>query len=94
MFSIAGFDAWNGLDEKTRGIVSKAAADAEAAGWAKAQELADWYKEQLAANGMTIEGPSDQLRTDFIKIGDQMTQEWLDRAGDNGKSVIEAYKKM
>ena len=43
---------------------------------------------------MTIEGPSDQLRTDFVTIGDQMTQEWLDRAGDNGKSVIEAYKKM
>ena len=91
---VVNLDSWNDLDEKTRGIVSKAAADAEAAGWAKAQELADWYKEQLAANGMTIEGPSDQLRTDFVNIGDQMTQEWLDRAGDNGKSVIEAYKKM
>ncbi len=91
---VVNLDAWNDLDEKTQGIVSKAAADAEAAGWAKAQELADWYKEQLAANGMTIEGPSDQLRADFIKIGDQMTQEWLERAGDDGKSVIEAYKQM
>lgn len=91
---MVNLDAWNGLNEKTQGVVLKAAADAEAAGWAKAQELADWYKEQLAANGMTIEGPSDQLRADFLKIGEQMTREWLERAGDDGKSAIEAYRKM
>lgn len=91
---MVNLDAWNGLNEKTQDVVLKAAADAEAAGWAKAQELADWYKEQLAANGMTIEGPSDQLRADFLKIGEQMTREWLERAGDDGKSAIEAYRKM
>ena len=29
-----------------------------------------------------------------MKIGDTMTKEWLDRAGDRGKAVVEAYKKM
>ena len=91
---VVNLEAWNGLDAKLQGVVTEAAAQAEADGWAKAQELADWYKEQLAANGMTVEGPSDQLRADFVKVGDQMTQEWLDRAGDGGKAVIEAYKKM
>ncbi len=90
---VVNLESWKALDEKTQGIVTKAAADAEATGWAKAQELADWYKEQLAANGMTIEGPSDQLRADFVEIGGRMTQEWLERAGDDGKAVIEAYKK-
>ena len=71
-----------------------AAADAEKAGWAKAQELADWYKEQLAANGMEISGPSDQLRSDFMTIGETMTAEWLEKAGDAGKAVVDAYRGM
>ena len=91
---IVNNDAWNGLDAATQEIVLNAAADAEKAGWAKASELADWYKEQLAANGMEISGPSDQLRADFMSIGETMTAEWLERAGDAGKAVVDAYKSM
>ena len=87
-------DSWAALDDKTRGIVLEQAAAAEKAGWAKAEELSGWYAEQLAANGMTVEAAGDQLRADFMKIGDTMTKEWLERAGDGGKAVIEAYKKM
>lgn len=87
-------DAWSSLNERTQAIVLGAAAMAEQAGWAKAQELADWYKEQLAANGMEVGPPSDQLKADFISIGDTMTQEWLERAGDSGKAVVESYKNM
>ena len=84
--------AFEGLDEATRGIVRDAAAMAEEAGWAKAQELANWYKEQLAANGMTVEAPSDALRADFMKIGDTMTREWVEKAGESGQAVIDAYR--
>jgi TRAP-type C4-dicarboxylate transport system substrate-binding protein len=91
---IVNTDAWAGLDDATQKIVMDAAAKAEKEGWAKAQELSDWYKEQLAANGMEVTGPSDQLRSDFMAIGDTMTAEWLARAGDTGKSVVEAYKAM
>ena len=86
--------AWNGLDDETRAIVRGAAAMAEQAGWAKARELADWYKEQLAANGMEILPPSDALRADFEQIGQTMTEEWLERAGEAGRAVIEAYRAM
>jgi TRAP-type C4-dicarboxylate transport system substrate-binding protein len=91
---VVNIEAWNALDGKTQGIVVDAAAAAEKAGWAKAEELSDWYKEQLAGNGMVVEGPSDKLRADFMKIGDTMSKEWLDRAGADGKAVIDAYKKM
>lgn len=87
-------DAWSGLDAATQGIVLGAAAMAERAGWAKARELSDWYKEQLAANGMVVGPPGDQLKADFQKIGETMTKEWLDRAGDAGKAVIDSYKAM
>ena len=86
--------AWAGLSEDIKKIVLEEAAKAEENGWNKAQELASWYAEQLQANGMTVEGPSDKLRADFMSIGDQMTKEWLERAGDDGKAVVDSYKAM
>ena len=65
---------------------------AEQAGWAKAQELSDWYKEQLAANGMEVGPPSAKLAEDFKAVGATMTTEWLERAGESGKAVIDAYQ--
>ena len=83
--------SWDALDGKTQGVILGAAAMAEEAGWAKAAELSDWYKEQLAANGMTVEPPSDRLRADLVAIGDTMAKEWLERAGDRGKALLDAY---
>ncbi len=86
--------AWDGLDKATQDVVMKAAADAEKAGWAKSEELANWYKEQLTKNGMTVEPPSPALAADFKKIGETMTSEWLAKAGAAGKAVVDRYKKM
>ncbi len=91
---IANKEAWDSLDDETRAIVRGAAAMTEQAGWAKAQELSSWYAEQLAANGMTVEGPSPQLKADVEKIGETMTKEWLERAGATGQSVVDAYRAM
>lgn len=84
-------DAWEDLDGSLQKVVLEAAAKAEKDGWAKAEELSGWYKEQLAANGMVVEGPSDKLKADFQEIGETMTEEWLERAGASGKAVIDAY---
>lgn len=91
---IVNLDAWNNLDESTQSIVLNAAAEAEADGWVKAESLAQWYAEQLAANGMTVQTAGDQLMTDFRKIGDIMTMEWLERAGASGEALINAYRSM
>ena len=87
-------DVWNKLDEPTKKAVTEAAAEAEAIGWAKAEELSEYYKKELAAKGMSIEAPSAQLKADFEKVGAQMVQEWIAKAGDGGKAAIEAFKKM
>ncbi len=91
---IVNNESWASLDASTQQLVLEAAESAEANGWAKAEELANWYKEQLAANGMNINPPSDELRADFQSIGEVMTSEWLERAGEKGQAVIEAYKAM
>jgi TRAP-type C4-dicarboxylate transport system substrate-binding protein len=87
-------DAWEELDEATQNVLRECGAKAEEAGTARSAELNDWYKEQLAANGMTVQPPGDQLRADLEEIGKTMTDEWLDAAGEQGKLIIDSYKSM
>jgi TRAP-type C4-dicarboxylate transport system substrate-binding protein len=86
----AAFDA---LDQPTRDAVLKAARAAEDRGWAAVAEKTRWYTEQLAAKGMKILPPSSELRAGLQKIGEQLTQDWLKKAGANGQAVMDAYKK-
>jgi TRAP-type C4-dicarboxylate transport system substrate-binding protein len=86
----AAFDA---LDKASQAAVMKAAADAEARGWKTSKEKTQWYLEQLAKNGMNVAQPSAQLKADFQKVGQTMTEEWLKTAGPEGKAIVDAYKK-
>lgn len=86
--------AWEGLDEATRTTLRECGAEAEARGTAESEELNAWYKEQLVANGMTVQPPGEQLREELLAIGETMTEEWLATAGEEGKAVIEAYRSM
>lgn len=87
----AAFDA---LDKPTQDAILKAAAAAEPRGWKLAEEKAAWYLEQLKANKMKVLPPSPALKDGLKKIGDQLTADWIKRAGADGEAVIAAYKKM
>ena len=87
----AAFDA---LDKPLQAALLKAGTDAEARGWALSKTKNGEYLELLKKNGMTIVAPSAQLTTDMKKIGDTMLKEWLEKAGPEGQTVIDAYKKM
>jgi TRAP-type C4-dicarboxylate transport system substrate-binding protein len=91
MVNKAAFDS---LDKATQDAVLKAAAIAEERGWKLAQEKASWYLDQLKANKMQVLPPSPALTAGFRKIGEQLTADWLKRAGADGEAAIQAYKKM
>jgi TRAP-type C4-dicarboxylate transport system substrate-binding protein len=86
----AAFDA---LDKPTQDALLKAAADAEARGWKLSEEKNQWYIDQLKAKGMNIVQPSTQLKADLKKVGDTMLNDWLAKAGADGKAVVDAYRK-
>ena len=86
----AAFDA---LDKPTQQALLKCAADAEARGWKASEEKNKWYLEQLAKNGMNVAPPSAQLKSDFRKIGDTMTAEWMKTAGADGQAIVDAYRR-
>jgi TRAP-type C4-dicarboxylate transport system substrate-binding protein len=86
--------AWNGLKPEQQKVFRDCAAKAEADGTARSKELAGWYIEQLRAKGMTIEPPSSELKADLARIGETMTNDWLAKAGQDGKAIVEAFRKM
>jgi TRAP-type C4-dicarboxylate transport system substrate-binding protein len=86
----AAFDA---LDKPTQEAVLKAAKTAEERGWKTAQEKTKWYLDQMTAKGMKIQPPSAELKSGLQKVGEQLTQDWLKKAGADGQAIIDAYKK-
>ena len=87
----AVFDA---LDKPTQEAIRKAAATAEARGWKAWEEKSTWYLDQLKAKGMKVQPPSAELKSGFMKIGEQLTADWLKKAGADGQALVDAYKKM
>jgi TRAP-type transport system periplasmic protein len=86
--------AFDALDKPTQAAVLKAAAEAETRGWKLSEEKNGWYLEQLRGKGMAIIVPSEQLTADLRKVGNYMLAEWLRKAGDDGRKVIDAYRGM
>jgi len=87
----AAFDA---LDKPTQEAVLKAAAAAEVRGWKLWETKTEWYHDEIAKKGMKVQKPSPALEAGFKKVGEQLTADWLKKAGAEGQAVIEAYKKM
>ena len=85
--------AFNALDKPTQDAVLKAAADAEVRGLAASKRANTETLEKLKANGMQILPPSAQLKADMKKVGDTMIKEWLDKAGPEGKQLVDAIMK-
>ncbi len=91
-YVFANKDAWNDLDEGTRNIVRGVAMMAELAGTAKSEQLMNWYLAQLAANGMIVAPAGEKLTAELKAIGEVMTKSWLEKAGPDGKAIVDAFK--
>ena len=85
--------AFNALDKGTQDALLKAAADAEVRGLAASKKTNTDSLDKLRANGMQILPPSPQLKADMKKVGDIMLKEWLEKAGPEGKQLVDAYRK-
>ena len=86
--------AYDRLDGRKRAeSMLKVAAAAEARGWLWSQEKTKSYAQQLAAHGMKVSPPSAALKTGLRDIGERLTREWITRAGSDGQTIIDAYRK-
>ena len=68
--------------------LKQAAAEAETRGWRISAEKTEWYLKELAAHGMKVLKPSPALDAGLRKIGDQLTADWLKKAGPEGAAIV------
>ncbi len=85
--------AFDALDKPTQDALLKAAADAEIRGWAASKKTNTESLAKLKAGGMEILQPSAALKADMKKVGETMLAEWLAKAGDEGKALVDAFRK-
>ena len=85
--------AFAALAKASPAALLKAAADAEARGGTPSAKVNTDTIAKLKANGMSIEAPPAALKADMAKVGDAMLKEWLEKAGPDGKALIDAYRK-
>ena len=86
----AAFDA---LPKDQQDALLKAGKEAEARGWKLAEEKATWYIGELKARGMKVLPPSAEFASGLKKFGDQLTADWLKKAGSEGDALVAAFRK-
>ena len=85
--------AFDALDAAAKAALQQAGAEAEARGLAVSKAKNTEYLDLLKKNGMTILPPSAGLKADMKKVGDTMLKEWLDKAGPEGKALVDAFNR-
>ncbi|RLJ60118.1 TRAP-type C4-dicarboxylate transport system substrate-binding protein [Litoreibacter meonggei] len=82
---------WDGLDVDTQTAIQRAADETGASCAAKSADLANFYFEELAKNGMKVEDAGPEFLAELEAIGAKMTAEWLATAGSDGQAILDAY---
>ena len=85
-------EAFEALPEDQQAALMEAAATAEARGWEMSASETEVQIAELENNGMTVVTPSEELAAALSAAGETMTAEWLERAGDQGAAIVEAYQ--
>ncbi|WP_025031389.1 TRAP transporter substrate-binding protein [Nitratireductor aquibiodomus] len=85
----AAFDA---LAADQQAAVLEAAATAETRGWEASVKETMEKTQVLKDNGITVTAPSAELKEGLAAIGAEMSAEWAEKAGDEGKAILEAYQ--
>lgn len=84
--------AMEGLSASDQQVVRAAAAAAERRGYDLSSEAQRSTEATLGARGMQIVPPTEEFLAGLRRISATMTEEWIGRAGEDGKRLIDAYR--
>lgn len=80
------------LPEDQRRALLDGAKRAEERGWRYAEESQTAAEQRLAEKGLQIGALTPELKAEFERINRAMTEEWIARAGEDGRKLIEAFR--
>jgi len=84
--------ALQGLSQPQQQMIRTAAAAAEKRGYEISEAAAKQTEATLGQRGMRVMPPSAKLLEDLTRVGGIMADEWVQRAGEDGKKLLEAYR--
>jgi TRAP-type C4-dicarboxylate transport system substrate-binding protein len=87
-------DVWSDVSDANKAIITTCATEAETRGLQASKDYTQFTYDGLRDGGMKVEPASDELMTGLRAVGDTMTTEWLEQAGDDGKAIVDGYKSM
>ncbi|MBW6398688.1 TRAP transporter substrate-binding protein [Roseomonas sp. HJA6] len=80
------------LPAELQAMIRSAAAAAETRGWDLSDKATTDQQAMLGQHGMTIATATPALMQGLRAIGNTQTDEWVAKAGDDGKRLIDAYR--
>jgi TRAP-type C4-dicarboxylate transport system substrate-binding protein len=89
---VANTRAFKRLSQETQDVIMKAAAAAEAKGWAGVVDQAAKDTATLSDNGIVVSEPSDELMAELRKIGAIMIDEWKAEAPTEVSAILDQYQ--
>ncbi|WP_299669092.1 TRAP transporter substrate-binding protein [uncultured Psychromonas sp.] len=79
------------LDKSMQSALLTAAAAAEKRGWEMAINETEIKNKELMEHGVKVVAPNPELIKALTAVGDQMSQEWAEEAGAEGKALLAEY---
>ncbi len=89
---LVGRRALEALPADQRAALLEKAKAAEARGWRYAEEAQTAAEKRLAEKGLQIGSISPEVAAQFQQISRTMAEEWVARAGEDGKKLIEQFR--
>ncbi len=86
-------DVWADVSDENKDAIRTCAAEAEARGLQASKDYTQFTMDGLAAGGMTVQPAGDGLMAELRTIGETMTAEWLEAAGEEGADLVNAFKE-
>jgi len=88
---MVNMDSWDEVDDAHKNAITACADMAAQLGLYRSIQYTDFTLKGLADGGMDVGVASEQMVTELKEIGAQMTEEWLEAAGDEGKAVVDSF---
>jgi TRAP-type C4-dicarboxylate transport system substrate-binding protein len=85
-------DVWDGVSDANKAAITTCATEAEARGLQAAIDYTEFTYNGLREGGMSVEPAGDELMSGLRAVGETMTTEWLEAAGDKGKALVDTFK--
>jgi TRAP-type C4-dicarboxylate transport system substrate-binding protein len=89
---VAQTRALEAMPAASRAALRDAAAAAEARGWELSAAARAEAPLRLAENGMELRQPTPPMVAELQRVSELMLEEWLARAGEPGRRLIDAYR--